>query len=310
MSGCAELRLAFVLLLFYKGMRFKTLFFSMIMLFHFETPAAQVVDHYQVLKVSREASAEEIKKAYRREISRYHPDKFLDVSEDQKEELLTRAKEVNVAYGILGDLDKKEIYDQILESKAKVGFHPANSASPKSSSSQKPPNPIQQVEKNLAGFSVVFKLTKDLSESNKILVALSYLEKRFPFEKSIFVNLPQMSVYVLFVQKLWSEKIFQTKYSNGNLEDMEVMLKASFSYLKQIDAVHTATYQKSFNEGYRYLYGVHVKSQQVNTPHQQDFSDMLGRVLNFAVASHANEWSLQEYYIHLRSQAFMCKALF
>lgn len=61
-------------------------------------------DYYNILGVSREASQEEIKKAYRQLAHKYHPDKG---GGDEK-----RFKEVNEAYQVLGNPQKKAQYDQ------------------------------------------------------------------------------------------------------------------------------------------------------------------------------------------------------
>jgi curved DNA-binding protein len=56
-------------------------------------------DYYQVLGISKEVSYEEIKKAFRRLASRYHPD-HNPQSQKQAEE---KSKEINEAYQVLGD---------------------------------------------------------------------------------------------------------------------------------------------------------------------------------------------------------------
>lgn len=64
-------------------------------------------DYYEVLGISKGASDDEIKKAYRREAKKYHPDLHPG---DAKAEAMF--KEVNEAYGVLSDADKKARYDQ------------------------------------------------------------------------------------------------------------------------------------------------------------------------------------------------------
>jgi len=64
-------------------------------------------DYYDILGVSKSASAAEIKKAYRKKAIEHHPDKNPDDAE--AEELFKKAAE---AYEVLGDPDKKAKYDQ------------------------------------------------------------------------------------------------------------------------------------------------------------------------------------------------------
>lgn len=64
-------------------------------------------DFYSVLGVSRSASADEIKKAYRKLAMKYHPDK--NPGDKKAEE---QFKEVTEAYEVLSDQKKREMYDQ------------------------------------------------------------------------------------------------------------------------------------------------------------------------------------------------------
>lgn len=63
-------------------------------------------DYYEVLGLSKGASAEEIKKAYRSLAKKYHPDVNKEAGAEEK------FKEINEAYDTLGDPDKKSRYDQ------------------------------------------------------------------------------------------------------------------------------------------------------------------------------------------------------
>jgi len=65
-------------------------------------------DYYDILGVSKGAPADEVKKAYRKQALEWHPDKH----KDNKEAAEKRFKEINEAYQILSDVEKRRAYDQ------------------------------------------------------------------------------------------------------------------------------------------------------------------------------------------------------
>jgi len=79
-----------------------------------------VADHYETLGVDRSASADEIKKAYRRLAQRHHPDRNPD---DPKAE--ARFKEISQAYDVLSDAEKRKAYDRGGRPFGGAGFDPS-----------------------------------------------------------------------------------------------------------------------------------------------------------------------------------------
>jgi len=65
-------------------------------------------DYYEILNVPRDASDDDIKKAYRKLAMQYHPDKNPGKEKWANEKF----KEINEAYAVLGDAEKRQKYDQ------------------------------------------------------------------------------------------------------------------------------------------------------------------------------------------------------
>src|SRR6266851_1669236 len=81
-------------------------------------PTAPKHDYYETLGVPKGASAEEIRKSYRKLARKYHPD--LNPGDKSSED---RFKNVQEAYDVLSDTKKRQMYDQ-------VGFYSENGVPP------------------------------------------------------------------------------------------------------------------------------------------------------------------------------------
>ena len=66
------------------------------------------MDYYRVLGISREASDEDIKKAYRKLVFEHHPDR-----NPHRTDADERIREINAAYEIIGDAEKRQSYDRL-----------------------------------------------------------------------------------------------------------------------------------------------------------------------------------------------------
>lgn len=75
-------------------------------------------DYYEILGVEKSASEDELKKAYRKLAKKYHP----DANQDNKKEAEAKFKEVNEAYEILSDPQKRRMYDQFGTADPSQGF--------------------------------------------------------------------------------------------------------------------------------------------------------------------------------------------
>ncbi|MFN8769497.1 MAG: molecular chaperone DnaJ [Neisseriaceae bacterium] len=69
-------------------------------------------DYYEVLGVAKGSSEEEIKKAYRKLAMKFHPDRVSTLPDTEKKQAEEKFKELQEAYAVLSDPQKKQMYDQ------------------------------------------------------------------------------------------------------------------------------------------------------------------------------------------------------
>ncbi|XP_043704836.1 dnaJ homolog subfamily B member 4-like [Telopea speciosissima] len=79
------------------------------------------VDYYNILKVNRNATEEDLKKSYKRLAMRWHPDKNPDL---KKREAEAKFKQISEAYDVLSDPQKRQIYDTYGEEALKDNIPP------------------------------------------------------------------------------------------------------------------------------------------------------------------------------------------
>ena len=68
-------------------------------------------DYYKILGVSKDASADEIQKAYRKLARKFHPDLHADKEEKDREKAKQQFQKVQQAYDVLSDEKKRQMYD-------------------------------------------------------------------------------------------------------------------------------------------------------------------------------------------------------
>ncbi|MBR1872748.1 MAG: molecular chaperone DnaJ [Bacteroidales bacterium] len=73
---------------------------------------AEKRDYYEVLGLDKNASADDIKSAYRKAALKWHPDRWVDGTDEEKKTAEEKFKEASEAYSVLSDPQKKAQYDQ------------------------------------------------------------------------------------------------------------------------------------------------------------------------------------------------------
>lgn len=87
-------------------------------------------DYYEILGVDRNATEEDIKKAYRKLAAKWHPDRWVNSSDEEKKTAEEKIKEINEAYSVLSDSEKKQNYDMFGSTEPQQGFDPFEGFNP------------------------------------------------------------------------------------------------------------------------------------------------------------------------------------
>lgn len=69
------------------------------------------MNYYEILGVDKNASESDIKKAYKKLAVKYHPDKLANASDEEKKSAEDKFKDINEAYSVLSDKEKRKNYD-------------------------------------------------------------------------------------------------------------------------------------------------------------------------------------------------------
>ena len=151
---------------------------------------------YEILGIKKNASSEEIKQAYYREIKKYHPDTYSGMSEEKIKELKARAALINEAYSTLSDPEKRRQYDYFLKTSA-AGEMPENDFFRNMYGSINPENFKQKMEEVKAKMAEM-KKGPILKVWNEVLAMWQYLnddkvpllKKLLPLAALLYLVLP------------------------------------------------------------------------------------------------------------------------
>ena len=70
-----------------------------------------MANYYETLGVDKSATKDQLKTAYRNLAKKYHPDMYSTASEEEKKKAEEKFKDINHAYEVLSDDDKRAAYD-------------------------------------------------------------------------------------------------------------------------------------------------------------------------------------------------------
>lgn len=207
------------------------------------------MNYYEILKVSKNASQEQIKSSYKTLVKKYHPDLYVgDKSFAEK-----KIKEINEAYEILSNAEKKAEYDAYLKETSEVTH---NYSATTSSTS---------VEKNVQNTTSTENAT--WSFSGFILEKFNKLEKKRQIQLFILIliailalfliNLIQMKYYLSSDQRNTNNNLdftedIETYFSDDELNDFDSYNPNDFESIDDLFYDILEQYENEYKSSYDY----------------------------------------------------------
>ena len=126
-------------------------------------------NYYDILQVNRNASSEIIEKAFKTLAKKYHPDLQAEENKKQAEEIL---KEINEAYEVLSNPEKKQVYDNLLMEQEKN-----NSSSFQNSESANDNDTFTQTAAQVSPEDLLYQQQQELLRQQKLQQEIDYQQQ-------------------------------------------------------------------------------------------------------------------------------------
>ena len=179
------------------------------------------MNYYDVLGIDKNASQKEIKSSYKKLIKRYHPDLY--PGNTKKAEIITR--NLNEAYEVLSDPEKKAIYDLSLqESLNNSTYDNYNKSTIYYEEEQKTPSWIEITRKKLYEF--IDKKTRNLSSESKLKIIFIIILIAFCI---FFISANDFLNYKIFIENRRKQEELEAQNS---IYDSDYHYNYYFNYIE------------------------------------------------------------------------------
>ncbi|OQW48888.1 MAG: hypothetical protein A4S09_13040 [Proteobacteria bacterium SG_bin7] len=261
-------------------------FFSALPIFVFliSSVFAQAEDHYQILGVPRNASSDDIKKAFRRKAFETHPDRVQDLIEKKKRE--GEFKKINEANEVLSNPEKRREYDAgTNESFRPNDFRQNQARSAYSSQTRyvKPSEFITQTVAKMTNASVDSKIAKAVQLMDELITNPIDLWNRG------VVDVRHYNGVAGILGDIWTRVGFWSDYAGENPTTSEAVCKAAFLWLKNFKRVAPEVYSYWFNYGFDYINTQYKLDLQTNI--DGEWVEAKRKILDFAKFYANREWT-------------------